>query len=117
MAEQPRSRFLRQFAITQGRARSIGVDLPLDTLVQATAKAQAAYRDQRGEYADVVRLAVRPISIAEISAHLHVHLGIARVLVSDLAAQGAVGVATGNTDEAGPDLRTLERLFDDLQAL
>ena len=53
---------------------------------------------------------------AEISAHLHVHLGIARVLVSDLVAHGHVAISDTDTGNNGPDLPTLERLLDDLKA-
>ncbi len=45
------------------------------------------------------------------------HLGIARVLLSDLAAGGLVEIAPAIHDANGPDLHTLERLLDDLQAL
>ena len=58
-----------------------------------------------------------PISIAEVAAKLQVHLGIARVLVSDMADQGLLALSTADFDETGPDLRTLERLLDDLQAI
>jgi hypothetical protein len=112
-AQKPR--FVRQFALTQGRVRSIGADLPLDTLVQATSSGRAQ-GSVLGEEALILEMCRTPISVAEIGAHLHVHLGIARVLVSDLAAQGFVAVSdTGN--ESGPDVSTLERLLDDLQTL
>jgi len=111
------NRFVRQFALTQGRARSIGTDLPLDTQVQTTLSGRNRERELVAESAAILRMCRTPISIAEISAHLHVHLGVARVLVSDLAATGDVAVTTADHDENGPDLLTLERLLDDLQAL
>ena len=117
MSNVPRPRFLRQYALTQGRAHSIGRDWPLDTLVQATAVALDALDQMTAEPAAIVRLAAdAPISIAEIGAHLHVHLGIARVLVSDLVANELAAVRTSDfLDSDGPDLTTLERLLDDLQ--
>ena len=67
------------------------------------------------EQGALLRLANRPVSIAELGAHLHVHLGIARVLVSDMCARELVAVSTSDFAEGeGPDLETLERLFDDL---
>ncbi len=56
-----------------------------------------------------------PISVAEISAHLDVYLGVARVLVGDLRDGGLVEVTGGVVGDEGPDLHTLERLLHDLQ--
>lgn len=109
------SRFLRQFALTNGRARSVGRDLPLDTLVQSTGPSRAAYAAMAREQRAIIDMARTPLSIAEISAHLHVHLGIARVMVSDLHALGHVAISKTVGSERGPDLPTLERLLDDLK--
>jgi hypothetical protein len=109
------SRFLRQYALTQGRVHSIGRDLPLDTLVQVSAVGRARVASLPREQAAVLELSTEPVSIAEISAHLHVHLGIARVLVSDLCADASVTISAAEfTTGEGPDLETLERLLDDL---
>lgn len=62
-------------------------------------------------------MCAEPLSVAEISAHLGVHLGIARVLVGDLVASGAVVLTTSESGDDGPNLDTLERLLDDLQSL
>lgn len=109
-------RFVRQFALTSGRVHSYGVDLPLDTIVARSATPPPG-PPPSPEAAQILALCARPLSIAEISAHLGVHLGIARVLVSDLVQLGRVAVTTGVTDDDGPDLATLERLLDDLQQL
>ena len=111
--------FVRQFALTQGRARSLGEDLPLEavvTVTEACARRLAA-APPRLEQARIVQLAASPLSIAEVAAHLRVHLGVARVLVSDMVADGIVALNTADFDDDGPDLRTLERLLDDLEAL
>jgi hypothetical protein len=108
-------RFVRQFALTRGRVSS-AADLALDTLVQAT---DAGWRDLARlvpQQRSIIELARTPISVAEISAHLGLHLGIARVLVSDLAVSDHLAVSSQVIDDDGPDLSTLERLLDDLQA-
>lgn len=113
----PAPRFVRQFALVKGRARSIGADLGLDTLVRSTDRGlerrPALGRDQQ----QVIDLCRETISIAEIGAHLHVHLGIVRVLVSDMVAHDLVALSSSDFDESGPDLGTLERLLDELQTL
>jgi hypothetical protein len=112
-------RFVRQFALTQGRARSQGADLPLDAIVTVTAACarRLAAEPPSLEQARIAHLAASPLSIAEVAAHLRVHLGIARVLVGDMVADGCLALSTADFDDDGPDLRTLERLLDDLHAL
>ncbi len=116
-AEQPPARFVRQFALTKGRARSVGKELAMDTLVRATdlglERRDGLVRDRQ----QVLDLCRETISVAEIGALLHVHLGIARVLVSDMVAHQLVTTSSADFDEDGPDLGILERLLDDLQAL
>jgi hypothetical protein len=97
--------------------RSSGADLELDTLVASTARGRSTSASLPPEQRRILELTVSPLSVAEISAHLHLHLGIARVLVSDLVADEFVIVSERSGDGAGPDLPTLERLLDDLQAL
>jgi len=105
-------RFVRQFALTKGRAVS-GTDLPLDTLVEAVEGA-AAPATLSPEQHQMLHLATATISIAELSAHVGVHLGIARVLVGDLVDDGLVRVGVSDNAEDGPDLASLEMLLHDL---
>jgi len=115
---RPGRRFVRQFALTQGRTRSLaGQDLPLDTLVLATEVGRSRVGLLAAEQALVIERCRTPIAIAEIAAHLHTHLGVARVIVSDMFAQDLVAISTSDFDVDGPDIGTLERLLDDLQAL
>lgn len=109
------ARFLRQFALTSGRVRSLGRDLPLETLVLVTTAGAERAVGLPTEQAAILSLCRSPISIAEVSARLQVHLGVARVLVSDLAVRGFLATSAEDGDD-GPDLATLERLLDDLQA-
>ena len=113
----PSNRFVRQFALTQARARSIGADLPLDTLVRSRAMDERDFPPLSPEQAAILAMCRSPIAIAEISAHLQVHLGIARVLVSDLVANGLAFITENESGTEGPSLFLLERLLDGLQAL
>lgn len=110
------ARFVRQFALTQGRVTSTGDQLTLDTLVLTTALGAKAQGMVPAEQQAILELAKKTISVAEVSAHLGLHLGIARVIVSDLAAAEYLAVRTTANDASRPDLPTLERLLDDLQA-
>jgi len=110
---------VRSYVITQGRTRS-SVDLPLETLVKVTSQGTSATPRLALERKQIVSLCSAPISIAEISAHLHVPLGVARVLVGDMAEQGLLTSYKpqhATTGEQRPDLKLLERVLDGLQAL
>lgn len=111
------ARFVRQFALTQGRARSIGVDLAIETLVSALPVAPRVRDGLQPEQKEILDLCASPISVAEVSAHLQIYLGIARVLVSDMVFNELVAVSSSETTGAGPDIVTLERLLNDLQTL
>lgn len=114
--DTPAPRFVRQYALTKGRARA-STNWPLDTLVNATPLGRSRYPGLSGEAATIIALtSSAQLSIAEIGAHLHVHLGIARVLVGDLVDAGLVNIVTPEFSDDGPDLQTLERLLYELQA-
>lgn len=109
---------VRSYVITQGRTRS-SVDLPLETLVKVTSQGISAAPRLALERKKIVSLCNAPISIAEISAHLQVPLGVARVLVGDMAEQGLLTSYQPQHAKTGerPDLKLLERVLDGLQAL
>ncbi|WP_280342401.1 DUF742 domain-containing protein [Nocardia neocaledoniensis] len=104
-------RFVRPFVVTAGRTVPVLDGLRLETLVQAAPSALSA--PLRFEEHTVVRLCQRPHSIAEIGAALRIPVGIAKVIVSDLAAAGRVGVRDA------PELSTaaIERIRDLVRAL
>jgi uncharacterized membrane protein len=54
--------------------------------------------------------------VAELAAHVGVPLGVARVLVGDLASAGAVAVHSG-PGASGPDLALMERVLSGLRKL
>lgn len=109
---------VRSYVLTQGRTRST-TDLPLETLVKVTSQGQSAAPRLALERKKIVSLCTTPISIAEISAHLSVPLGVARVLVGDMAEEGFLSSFKPQHSETGdgPDLKLLERVLNGLQAL
>lgn len=105
------------YAMTGGRTRSAGRDLPLETLVSATGR-RAGLRHCQPEYRAIVELAESAVSIMEIGAGLGMPVGVARVLVSDLADAGylVVHAAPATTSEGRPTTELLERLLEGLLA-
>lgn len=115
-ADQALEGRIRPYALTGGRTRS-SADLPLETLVKRTAQGASVLPRLALERKRIVELCVEPQSVAEISAHLGVHLGVARVLVGDMKAEGFLDVHRPLPVGERPDIKLLERVLDGLQAL
>jgi hypothetical protein len=110
-------RVVPAYALTRGRTRSHGPDLPLETLVTATDMGLSRPSSLQAERRIIVELCVGPVSVAEVAAHLHIPVGVARVLVSDLASGGYLTVHLPlQTGDDRPGVAILERLLDGLRA-
>jgi Protein of unknown function (DUF742) len=103
------------FAVTGGRTRANGRDLPVESVVTATGRWAG---DLDKEYRVIVEMAARPVSLVEVGALLGEPVGVARVLVSDLADAGYLVVDTPpRADSDGrPALEHLTRLLEGLRA-
>lgn len=109
---------IRPYAMTGGRTRPT-IDLPLETLVRTTDRGWAVLAELGSEERRILDFAANPISVAELSAHLGLVLGVVRVLVADLVSAGALdrSMPTTATHEAHRDVSLLERVLDGLKAL
>jgi hypothetical protein len=56
-------------------------------------------------------------SVAEISAVLRMPLGVARILIADMAVEGLVRVHQRDHAQGGPDVKLLERVLSGLRKL
>jgi hypothetical protein len=91
---------VRLFALTRGRV-TVGprdADLGLATLV-STAPGATGLEELSPEQDEILRLCVRPVSVAEVAAHLRMPVSSARVLLADL--RGAGLLSTGGEPVAG----------------
>jgi Protein of unknown function (DUF742) len=115
-AAAPR-RLVPVYAVTGGRTRSGGRDLPMESLVTATERAGWRH-DLENEYRTIVELARRPVSLVEIGAALVVPVAVARVLVSDLVDGGFLDVHAPEPAFVGgrPSAAVLTRLLEGLRA-
>lgn len=107
-------RIVRPFALTGGRTRPV-TDLALEALVVARPGANRRAATLGPDQREIVRRAARPVAVAEVSAHLDVPLGVARVLVADLAHDGLVDVHRPRADR--PDRALLEKVLDGIRSL
>jgi len=88
-ADDPRGRLVRPYAVTRGRTEP-GRDIAIEALLQTSERGQhaaqhhAAPQPNRDQRRIVNLCRDRPQSLAEISAHLGLPLGVVRVLVADM---------------------------------
>jgi hypothetical protein len=102
VARQPS--LVRPYTLTAGRTGT-DVDLPLEAPVQ-TLQAGLVHQwpadDVRGK---IIALCVSTLSVAEISARLDLPVGVARVLIGDLATSDYLRVHRTLTDRSTGDER------------
>jgi hypothetical protein len=93
---------IRPFVLTSGRVSAEGPYIGLETQVTAHGEGVPTLAP---EMAAIVSLCAVPTSVAEISAKLRLHYGVARILVSDLHVAGHLDVYSRDvTTPPDPDL-------------
>lgn len=116
---------VRPYAVTGGRVSAASTSLPMEALVEALSDSQAL-RGLTPEKKKILQLAAGQYqSVAELSAHTRLPLGVVRVLVTDLADQNHLKIHTGGTagdesthdDSGGLSLSLLESVLDGIAAL
>lgn len=108
---------VRPYARTGGRTKP-AYELALEALVSTSGLVGTADALEQPEHRAIARICREGRSVAEVAALLSVPLGVARVLVGDMAAQGWVIVHATAGDATGePDVGFLERVLDGLRRL
>ncbi|GAU65620.1 hypothetical protein SSP35_01_09650 [Streptomyces sp. NBRC 110611] len=109
---------VRPYAMTGGRTRP-RYQLAIEALVSTTADPTRLH-GQLPEHQRICHLCREIKSVAEISALLSIPLGVARILVADLAEAGLVAIHQPGGDETAggqPDVTLLERVLSGLRKL
>jgi hypothetical protein len=107
---------VRPYAMTGGRTRP-RYQLAIEALVSTSAD-PAQYGGLLPEHQRICQLCNHIKSVAEISALLAIPLGVARILVADLAEVGMVAIHQPSGATGGqPDLTLLERVLSGLRKL
>ena len=111
------STFVRPYAWTRGRTRT-GYSLEIETLVTTSQRGREQLALLQLEHRAVADLCQQARSVAEVAALLKVPLGVAKVLVGDMAGIGLVAVHESvSTHGDVPDLSLLERVLSGLRRL
>ncbi|MFF5986032.1 DUF742 domain-containing protein [Prauserella flavalba] len=107
---------VRPYAVTGGRTRSDQFGLELITLVVALPSvAEAASLPP--EYAKIVRLCQRPMSVAEVAALIDLPLPVIKVLLSDLIEQNYVIFRRAAPMSEAPNQHVLQAVLDGIRKL
>ena len=116
MAKGSRSGLVRPYAVTGGRTKP-RYQLQIEAMVAASHHEARDPSAVSPEYRAILRFCRDWRSVAEISAVLRLPLGVARVLVADMAVEGLVRVHQTDHAEGRPDLKLLERVLSGLREL
>lgn len=109
---------VRPYVLTKGRTKATR-HLAIEALISATSDA-LGWRSTEitGEFQSVRALCSHPRSVAEVAATLSVPLGVARVLLGDMADLGLVSVHdTAMNGDGRPAIALMERVLQGLRAI
>jgi Protein of unknown function (DUF742) len=120
--DEPTGALVRPYAVTRGRTRP-KLEIAIEALVETTVRGRSAGNGKGGHGREHQYIAAlcdgRLQSLAEIAARMHLPLGVARVLVADMAADGLLAVyeptSFEDNDAVGTEL--LERVLSGLRRL
>lgn len=111
---------VRPYALTRGRTRhATSASLPLEALVQAVARPNVSDTPEKRRILELC--ADKFESVAEIGAHLHLPVGVVRIVVGDLLESGQVRVhgltTASSTTSSSISLSVLESVLDGISSL
>lgn len=106
---------VRPYAVTRGRTRAgYQNDLQMITLVAAVQPVTSALTAALDpEHVQILSLCQRPMSVAEISAEVHLPLSVVKILIGDLIEQRMVI----SRSAVMPDLQVLQAVINGIRQL
>jgi hypothetical protein len=107
---------LRPYVMTSGQVSPVDETLEIEAQVATTDLGIAARSMVAFERRDILSVCAATLSVAEIAAMLGLHIGVARVLVAELAAHGYVIVRRPGALLRN-DLDTVERVIRGLERI
>ncbi|MEU9886460.1 DUF742 domain-containing protein [Sphaerisporangium sp. NPDC051011] len=110
------SSLVRPYAMTGGRTAP-RTSLAMEALVSSATSAHQDLSVLTPEKQAISTLCRQVRSVAEIAAMLRMPLGVARIVIADMAAEGLVQVHHPQLETGKPDLNLLERVLSGLRRL
>jgi hypothetical protein len=114
--ESGATRLVRPYTVTGGRTQP-RYKLALEALVTASVYEPRDLSVLAPECQAILQFCLDWRSVAEISAVLRMPLGVARILVADMSADGLVRIHQRDDSEGRPDLNLLERVLSGLRKI
>ena len=114
--ENSSTRLVRPYTVTGGRTQP-RYKLALEALVTATVYEPRDLSVLAPECQAILQFCLDWRSVAEISAVLRLPLGVARIHVADMSADGLVRIHQRDDSEGRPDLNLLERVLSGLRKI
>jgi Protein of unknown function (DUF742) len=115
-ASEKSSSLVRPYAVTGGRTKP-SYQLQIEAMVSASHYEAHDLSSLSPECQSILGYCRDWRSVAEISAVLRMPLGVARVLIGDMAVEGLVRVHQADHAQGRPDLNLLERVLSGLRKL
>jgi hypothetical protein len=106
---------VRPYAVARGRTRPTRHDLEMTTLVLSANTDRHVNVDR--EYAHILQVCRRPLSIAEVSATLNLPLVVVKVLLSDLIDWGLIIFRSPPRTSDVPRIELLQAVLDGIRKL
>jgi Protein of unknown function (DUF742) len=116
LVDQASSALVRPYAVTGGRTKP-SYQLQIEAMVSASHYEARDLSVLSPECQSILGYCRDWRSVAEISAVLRMPLGVARVLIGDMAMEGLVRVHQADHGQGRPDLNLLERVLSGLRKL
>jgi hypothetical protein len=113
---QQSSSLVRPYAVTGGRTAP-RMKLALEALVSSATSVHQDLSSYTPEYQAISSLCRQVRSVAEVSALLRMPLGVVRVLIADMEAEGLLRLHQPQLDAGKPDVNLLERVLSGLRRL
>jgi len=114
----PRGELVRPYAFTRGRTEPLR-DIAIEALLLTTPKGRQEARFAGHDKQRIAGLCdSHPLSLAEIAAYARMPLGVARVLVADMVADGLLALhEPAIADDYDDRMNLLERVLSGLRRL
>ena len=116
VSDSPGSSLVRPYAVSGGRTKP-RYQLAIEAMVAASHYEARDLSVLSPECQSILGFCRDWRSVAEVSAVLRMPLGVARVLIADMAVQGLVRVHQMDHAHGRPDLNLLERVLSGLRKL
>ncbi|WP_214414252.1 DUF742 domain-containing protein [Sphaerisporangium fuscum] len=110
-------RIVRPYVMTRGRTQPSRGKIDLITLVVTMNPVISAEPGLGPEHHVIVKICERPMSVAEIAAHLDLPAGTVRVLLGDLVDRGLVAIQEPAREADVLDLETYKAVLNGLRTL